>query len=78
MTAQIYTSRNHPNLVEALIHAYFQMLGYPHTLCVLLELLGKSNEEAIDNRAESVWDSMVMLPERYLCGYNTGANFYLE
>jgi hypothetical protein len=58
---QVYTSRNHPNLAEALIHAYFQMVGYPHTMCVLLELLAKT---VVENHSK-FWDSLIMLPDRY-------------
>jgi hypothetical protein len=59
----IYISRNHPNIAEAILHGFFQMLGYPHTLCVVLELLARKKQPNEENGAEDTW---FMLPERFI------------
>ena len=43
----VYVRKDHPNLLEALLHTFMQTCGYSHAQCVMLEALGRQLRDPI-------------------------------
>eukprot|EP00003_Mantamonas_plastica_P021650 TRINITY_DN3536_c0_g1_i3.p1 TRINITY_DN3536_c0_g1~~TRINITY_DN3536_c0_g1_i3.p1 ORF type:complete len:819 (-),score=229.36 TRINITY_DN3536_c0_g1_i3:118-2574(-) len=50
----VFIAHDHPNIVEAVVHAYFRWKGCTHEQCILLESLVSSNHKLADRMLHQI------------------------